>query len=84
MARTVIDVDDALLAEAAEIFGTKTKVATVNAALEDVVKRRKREAFFNRLVEGRLPDLTGPVDRPEAPEAAPDEHPVPAVRDKAA
>ncbi|MFJ9771044.1 type II toxin-antitoxin system VapB family antitoxin [Kitasatospora sp. NPDC101157] len=36
MARTVIDVNDALLAEAAEILGTTTKVATVNAALEDV------------------------------------------------
>ncbi|RSS39634.1 type II toxin-antitoxin system VapB family antitoxin [Streptomyces sp. WAC07061] len=84
MARTVIDVDDALLAEAAEIFGTKTKVATVNAALEDVVKRRKREAFFNRLAEGRLPDLTGPVEQPETPDVAPGEPPVPAVRDKAA
>ncbi|WP_412077658.1 type II toxin-antitoxin system VapB family antitoxin [Streptomyces xanthophaeus] len=62
MARTVIDVDDALLAEAAEIFGTKTKVATVNAALEDVVKRRKREEFLNWLAEGGLPDLTGPVE----------------------
>ncbi|MFI5766180.1 type II toxin-antitoxin system VapB family antitoxin [Streptomyces sp. NPDC051563] len=67
MARTVIDVDDALLAQAAELFGTKTKVATVNAALQDVVNRRKRESFFARLAEGRLPDLTGPVGQPEAP-----------------
>ncbi|MFG2879539.1 type II toxin-antitoxin system VapB family antitoxin [Streptomyces sp. NPDC048337] len=80
MARTVIDVDDALLAEAAEIFGTKTKVATVNAALEDVVKRRKREAFFARLAEGRLPDLTGPVDQPTEPPA----HDAPDVQGKAA
>lgn len=71
MARTVIDVDDALLAEAAEIFGTKTKVATVNAALADAVNRRKREAFFARLAEGGLPDLTGPVDQPEQPTAPP-------------
>lgn len=83
MARTVIDVDDALLAEAAEIFGTKTKVATVNAALQDVVNRRKREAFFARLAEGRLPDLTGPVERPDAP-AAPAAPPLPDVQDKAA
>ncbi|MCX5209521.1 type II toxin-antitoxin system VapB family antitoxin [Kitasatospora sp. NBC_00240] len=62
MARTVIDVNDDLLAEAAEIFGTTTKVATVNAALEDVVKRRKRASFLNWLAEGGLPDLTGPVD----------------------
>ena len=62
MARTVIDVNDDLLAEAAKIFGTKTKVATVNAALEDAVKRRKREEFLNWLAEGGLPDLTGPVE----------------------
>ncbi|MGW2541503.1 type II toxin-antitoxin system VapB family antitoxin [Kitasatospora sp. NPDC001574] len=40
MTRTVIDVKDELLAEAAEIFGTTTKVATVKAALEDAVNRR--------------------------------------------
>jgi Arc/MetJ family transcription regulator len=61
MARTVIDVDDQMLAQAAEIFGTKTKVATVNAALEDAIKRRKRQAFFDRLADG-LPDLTGPIE----------------------
>ena len=61
MARTVIDLDDAMLAEAAEIFGTRTKVATVNAALEDAVKRRKRASFLNWLAEGGLPDLTGPI-----------------------
>ncbi|MFD8979795.1 type II toxin-antitoxin system VapB family antitoxin [Streptomyces sp. NPDC059564] len=83
MARTVIDVDDALLAEAAKLFGTKTKVATVNAALQDAVNRRKREAFFTRLAEGRLPDLTGPVEQSDAP-LVPAEPPAPAVRDKAA
>ena len=45
MARTVIDPDDEKLAAAAEVFGTTTKVATVNAALEDVVERHKRESF---------------------------------------
>ncbi|MFJ3217096.1 type II toxin-antitoxin system VapB family antitoxin [Kitasatospora sp. NPDC086801] len=65
MARTVIDVNDELLAEAAEILGTTTKVATVNAALQDLVKRRKREAFMTWLAEGGLPDLTGPVDKGE-------------------
>jgi Arc/MetJ family transcription regulator len=62
MARTVINVDDQLLAQAAEIFGTTTKVATVNAALEDAIKRRKRQAFFDRLAGGGLPDLTGPIE----------------------
>ncbi|MFG2714850.1 type II toxin-antitoxin system VapB family antitoxin [Streptomyces goshikiensis] len=61
MARTVIDVDEDMLEQAAEVFGTKTKVATVNAALADAVNRRKRQAFFGWLAEGGLPDLTGPV-----------------------
>ncbi|MDT3398384.1 type II toxin-antitoxin system VapB family antitoxin [Streptomyces sp. B1866] len=70
MARTVIDVDDDLLAQAAEIFGTKSKVATVNAALEDVIKRRQRASFLAWLAEGGLPDLTGPVDTPGEPHRA--------------
>lgn len=70
MARTVIDVDDELLAEAAEIFGTSTKVATVNAALADAIKRRKRASFLNWLAEGGLPDLTGPVDDAASDRAA--------------
>ncbi|MGW4894641.1 type II toxin-antitoxin system VapB family antitoxin [Kitasatospora sp. NPDC004240] len=62
MARTVMDVNDQLLAEAAEIFGTTTEVATVNAALEDAIKRRRRESFLDWLAEGGLPDLTGPSE----------------------
>lgn len=63
MSRTVIELPDALLAEAAEIFGTTTEADTVTAALEEAVKRRKREAFMDWLAEGGLPDLTGPVEK---------------------
>jgi Arc/MetJ family transcription regulator len=35
-----------MLTAAARIFGTTTKVATVNAVLEDAVKRRRREGLF--------------------------------------
>jgi Arc/MetJ family transcription regulator len=70
MARTVIDVDDEKLALAAEIFGTTTKVATVNAALEDAIKRRKRESFADWLKEGGLPDLTGPTEGGSTPHQA--------------
>ena len=66
MARIVINVDDQLLAQAAEIFGTTTKVTTVNAAQEDAIKRRKRQAFFDRLADGGLPNLTGPIEPPTA------------------
>lgn len=65
MTRTVIDVDDKLLEEAAEIFGTATKVATVNAALADAIKRRKRQEFFDWLESGGMPDLTGPIEHPK-------------------
>lgn len=57
MSRTVIDIDDVLLAEAAKLFGTSTKVATVNAALSDAVNRARRNAFVAWLADGNLPDL---------------------------
>lgn len=59
MSRTIIDVDDELLAEAAKIFGTSTKRATVNAALQAAVNREKRREFADWLKGGGLPDLTG-------------------------
>lgn len=62
MAPTVVDIDDELLAQAAEILGTKSKVATVNGAREELIKPRKRESFAAWLKSGGLPDLTGPVD----------------------
>ncbi|MFF3496749.1 type II toxin-antitoxin system VapB family antitoxin [Streptomyces sp. NPDC002795] len=62
MSRTVIDVNDELLAQAAELLGTQTKVATVNGALEELIKLRKRESFTEWLKSGGLPDLTGPTE----------------------
>lgn len=51
MTRTLIDIDDAALAEAALELGTKTKVETVNRALADVAARRRRLAFLDRMLE---------------------------------
>jgi Arc/MetJ family transcription regulator len=62
VSRTILDVDDELLAEAAKIFGTTTKKATVNAALAAAVKREKRREFADWLKGGGLPDLTGSAD----------------------
>ena len=59
MSRTILDVDDELLTEAAKIFGTTTKKATVNAALQAAVNREKRREFADWLKGGGLPDLTG-------------------------
>ncbi|WP_155060144.1 type II toxin-antitoxin system VapB family antitoxin [Streptomyces blattellae] len=49
MARTVIDVDDDALAEAARYLGTTTKKDTVNAALHEINDRRRRAAAIERM-----------------------------------
>lgn len=49
MARTVIDVDDDALAEAARYLGTTTKRDTVNAALREINDRRRRAAAIERM-----------------------------------
>ncbi|MCI4062059.1 type II toxin-antitoxin system VapB family antitoxin [Micromonospora sp. R77] len=66
MSRTILDVDDELLAEAAKIFGTTTKKATVNAALQAAVNREKRREFADWLKSGGLPDLTDPAEAAES------------------
>jgi Arc/MetJ family transcription regulator len=44
MTKTLIDLDDEALAEAAKLLGTSTKKDTVNAALREIVDRRRRAA----------------------------------------
>jgi Arc/MetJ family transcription regulator len=51
MARTVIDVDDELLASVAQQLGTTTKRDTVNAALREVLENRRRALALTRLRE---------------------------------
>jgi Arc/MetJ family transcription regulator len=60
MSRTVIDVDDELLAEASEVLGTATKKDTVNAALANVVNARRVREHIDWLASGGLPDLSDP------------------------
>lgn len=57
MSRTLVDVDDALLAEAARLLGTRTKKDTVNAALAELVKQRRRAELVDWLAGDPLPDL---------------------------
>ncbi len=54
MARTVIDLDDELLAEAQQLFGTTTKVATVNAALLEAVKLARRIELADAIASGEF------------------------------
>ncbi|MFJ4003264.1 type II toxin-antitoxin system VapB family antitoxin [Streptomyces sp. NPDC090023] len=49
MTKTLIDIDEQLLADAAIAFGTKTKKDTVTAALKEGVERKKRALALARL-----------------------------------
>ncbi|MGW1145650.1 type II toxin-antitoxin system VapB family antitoxin [Streptomyces sp. NPDC002454] len=62
MARTVIDLDDELLAEAQRLFGTPTEVATVNAALWEAVKLARRMELADAIANGEF-DLLGDEGR---------------------
>ena len=50
--RTNIDIDDELLAAAQELAGTNTKRATVQYALEELVRRRTRQKILD--LRGRI------------------------------
>jgi Arc/MetJ family transcription regulator len=51
MTKILVDVDDAALAEAADLLGTKTKKDTVNTALRETAARLRRAKALARLVE---------------------------------
>ncbi|WP_433517542.1 type II toxin-antitoxin system VapB family antitoxin [Nonomuraea sp. CA-143628] len=51
MTKTLIDLDDEALAEAAKLLGTLSKKDTVNTALREIVDRRRRAAAVARMRE---------------------------------
>jgi Arc/MetJ family transcription regulator len=51
MTKTLIDLDDEALAEAAKLLGTSSKKDTVNAALREIVDRRRRASAVARMRE---------------------------------
>ena len=57
VARTVIDLDDELVASVAKELGTSTKKDTVNEALRRVVLGELRRRHVDELAAGALPDL---------------------------
>ena len=66
MARTVIDLDDNLVAEVARALGTRTKKDTVNTALREVLENRRRAMALTRLREATADgafDLTVLADK---------------------
>ena len=51
MSRTVIDLDDDMLADVGRALGTRTKKDTVNAALREVLDNRRRALALTKLRE---------------------------------
>jgi Arc/MetJ family transcription regulator len=49
--KILVDVDDAALADAADLLGTQTKKDTVNTALREVAERLRRAKALSRLAE---------------------------------
>jgi Arc/MetJ family transcription regulator len=60
MTKTLIDIDDELLAKAAAVLGTNTKKDTVNAALADVLRVRTASQFLESARSGLYDDLLDP------------------------
>ena len=60
MSRTVIDLDDDMLADVARALGTRTQKDTVNAALREVLENRRSLA----LTELRQATADGAFDLP--------------------
>ena len=67
MAKTLIDIDDQLLADVRTLLGTTTKKDTVHAALRAVMDRQRRiEAFEDTRAQGFLAALADPKVREQA------------------
>ena len=70
MARTVIDLDDDLLAEVAKALGTATKKDTVNTALREYTERVKRleaaEKLAARAARGEFDGVAAAHDAAKA------------------
>ena len=52
MRRTVIDLDDDLVADVARALGTRTKKETVNTALREVLENRRRAVALDPAARG--------------------------------
>ncbi len=55
--RTTVELDQDQLAEARSVLGTKGIKDTIDAALDSVIRRSKREAFLKQVVNGDGLDL---------------------------
>lgn len=60
MAKTIVDVDDTLMQRAMRLSGNATKKATVNDALQQLVRRHEAKAYIEDLTAGLAADLDDP------------------------
>jgi Arc/MetJ family transcription regulator len=60
MTKTLVDIDDGLLAKASKALGTTTKKDTVNAALQRVVRVAAMEQHIESARNGLYSDLLDP------------------------
>jgi Bacterial antitoxin of type II TA system, VapB len=60
MTKTLIDIDDAVLARAQQLSGLATKEATVAAALAEMVRRLELDEYTGFVCSGALEDLANP------------------------
>jgi Arc/MetJ family transcription regulator len=67
-AKTVLDVDDALLTEAQQLLGTIAEGDTINQALAELIRERRRleavESEIHRYEAGQFAALLRPGIRP--------------------
>lgn len=60
MSKTLVEIDDELMARAMAAAGESTKKATINRALIEMVRRRGLEEYTELLRSGATADLNDP------------------------
>lgn len=60
MTKTLVDIDDAVLARAQQLSGLTTKKAIVAAALEEMVRRLELDEYTDFVRSGAMDDLADP------------------------
>ena len=61
MAKTLVDIDPAVLERALDLSGIRTKKELVTVALEQMIRRMERERYLEFILAGNLADLPTPV-----------------------
>lgn len=60
MTKKLIEIDDVLLAAARKILGASSQRETIALALDEIVRRHRRQEFMALLKSGAFDDLANP------------------------